>query len=299
MAQGEWLELGGKWYYFNGDGVMQTGWLQLSGKWYYLNSSGVMLTGWQKIDNVWYIFNGSGVMQTGWYYSNWKGTNVWTYQASSGAYSTGYGMILSTTGSSISGGAITCSDADIAEGNSSYNTLSALEKREHASELSFINNGAHLILNGFKNFNYTQAYNALNHYLGKSGTTRTLNIGTLIDVDGYGFAYQSSGMISLKNHHYSKGLSNTIYRHKSAFSNSAIVGTDWYIALGAFYTYYDMKILGSNKVTLTCNMRDYYDFDSKNTTAFANGVTYQDMWKLHIAGMARSYLNKGSISVTK
>ena len=49
------------WYYFNNDGVMQTGWLDWNGNRYYLNPrsdgwQGRMQTGWQFIDGNWYFF---------------------------------------------------------------------------------------------------------------------------------------------------------------------------------------------------------------------------------------------------
>ena len=38
-----WQQIGGKWYYFNANGVMVTGWLQAEpGKWYYLYEDGSM-----------------------------------------------------------------------------------------------------------------------------------------------------------------------------------------------------------------------------------------------------------------
>ena len=33
----QWMELGGRWYYFEGQGYMATGWLCLDGRWYYLD----------------------------------------------------------------------------------------------------------------------------------------------------------------------------------------------------------------------------------------------------------------------
>lgn len=39
-----WVSDNGNWYYFNGDGVMQTGWQQLGNAWYYLESSDARCT---------------------------------------------------------------------------------------------------------------------------------------------------------------------------------------------------------------------------------------------------------------
>lgn len=58
-------EIGGKRYYFNASGYMQTGWQKIEGRWYSFDGSGAMRTGWQKIDGSWYYFDASGVMQTG------------------------------------------------------------------------------------------------------------------------------------------------------------------------------------------------------------------------------------------
>ena len=56
-----YYEIGGKDYYFNGSGALQTGWIKKDWgggdiEWYYANSSGVLLTGWQKIGTKWYYF---------------------------------------------------------------------------------------------------------------------------------------------------------------------------------------------------------------------------------------------------
>lgn len=124
----KWLQVDGKWYYFNSQGVMQKGLISYAGKKYYMNANGVMQYGWQKINSKWYYFNkstgvatGNGwlkvdgkwyyfdkncIMQTGWvklnniwYYlkpsgdmaTGWvKVSNVWYYLKSSGAMATGW-----------------------------------------------------------------------------------------------------------------------------------------------------------------------------------------------------------------
>ena len=58
-------EIGGKRYYFNASGYMQTGWQKIEGRWYSFDGSGAMRTGWQKVDGSWYYFDASGVMLTG------------------------------------------------------------------------------------------------------------------------------------------------------------------------------------------------------------------------------------------
>lgn len=81
-----WQKIGGVWYYFNSNGVMQTGWLKDGGVWYYLKSDGVMATGWVKVKGVWYYLKSSGAMATGWI----KDGGVWYYLKSSGAMATGW-----------------------------------------------------------------------------------------------------------------------------------------------------------------------------------------------------------------
>lgn len=53
------------WYYFNNEGIMQTGWINDNGKWYYLDSNGVMQIGVINIADKVYYLNENGAMQTG------------------------------------------------------------------------------------------------------------------------------------------------------------------------------------------------------------------------------------------
>ena len=59
-AKNCWEKIDGLWYYFDGNGIMQTGWLNLNGTCYYLNANGSMQTGWLKQDGIWYYFTTSG-----------------------------------------------------------------------------------------------------------------------------------------------------------------------------------------------------------------------------------------------
>lgn len=92
-----WILEEGKWYYYNGNGILQTGWKYINNSWYYLNRDGSMASGWledggawyylggpndgsmkvgwQYIDGNWYYFNSSGARQTGWLLKN----NLWYY----------------------------------------------------------------------------------------------------------------------------------------------------------------------------------------------------------------------------
>ena len=42
QVKGQWLNLGGVWYYIKADGIMATGWYKDNGTWYYLQSNGAM-----------------------------------------------------------------------------------------------------------------------------------------------------------------------------------------------------------------------------------------------------------------
>ncbi|MDD6033439.1 MAG: InlB B-repeat-containing protein, partial [Oscillospiraceae bacterium] len=74
-------KIGGKTYYFDEKGYLQTGWVELDGSWYYFDSD--MQTGWQKLGGCWYFLDpDTGVMaENSWVLS--KG--VWYYLGESGA----------------------------------------------------------------------------------------------------------------------------------------------------------------------------------------------------------------------
>lgn len=79
-----WKKIDNTWYYFNKDGIMQTGWLHDNG-WYYLKD-GKAVNGWCKVDGTWYLFNDSCKMLTGWV----KDNGTWYYLKGSGAMATGW-----------------------------------------------------------------------------------------------------------------------------------------------------------------------------------------------------------------
>jgi len=62
----DWAKIGGRWYFFDNIGIMQTGWFYFGGHRYYLKSSGAMATGWLEIEGRWFYFDVSGVMAEGW-----------------------------------------------------------------------------------------------------------------------------------------------------------------------------------------------------------------------------------------
>lgn len=65
-AKNQWANLEEKWYYFDSEGVMQTGWKWVSEKWFYMWPNGTMATGWVLQDGRWYLMNQDGEMRTGW-----------------------------------------------------------------------------------------------------------------------------------------------------------------------------------------------------------------------------------------
>lgn len=71
----------GKTYYFNNDGIMNTGWIQLNGDWYYLDTSGAMVTGWKMIGSKWYYLDYNGKMRTGWFQDS-NGKFYYLYESS-------------------------------------------------------------------------------------------------------------------------------------------------------------------------------------------------------------------------
>ena len=61
-----WKDIDGKRYYFDDDGVMQTGWQTINGKKYFFMREGYMMTGWISFGSTRYYLDKNGVMQTGW-----------------------------------------------------------------------------------------------------------------------------------------------------------------------------------------------------------------------------------------
>jgi len=85
-----WIEIFGKWYYFDQNYNLKTGWIDDNGMRYYADSDGVMQVGWQqtKDSDAWYYFRTSGEMATGWVGSSSPGT--WYYMGEDGTMKTGW-----------------------------------------------------------------------------------------------------------------------------------------------------------------------------------------------------------------
>ena len=84
-----WQTVDKKKYYFGTDGVMRTGWQKVGKSWYHFGTDGVMKTNWQKVGKVWYYFGTDGVMRTGWQ----KVGKVWYYFGTDGIMRTGWKKI--------------------------------------------------------------------------------------------------------------------------------------------------------------------------------------------------------------
>ncbi|MEG1798433.1 MAG: hypothetical protein RR262_18305, partial [Clostridium sp.] len=81
-----WLANGGKWYYMNNFGQMQTGWVNDNNKWYFMDGSGAMKTGWLQNGGKWYLLNSSGERKIGWVQNGGK----WYYFANNGQMHAGW-----------------------------------------------------------------------------------------------------------------------------------------------------------------------------------------------------------------
>ncbi|WP_394523090.1 N-acetylmuramoyl-L-alanine amidase family protein [Lacrimispora sp. JR3] len=84
VPKNSWKQILNDWYYFDGNGIRQTGWLQSGQRWYYLSpSDGKLLTGWQFVNGKWYYLNPQGgEMMTGWVQTQ---PGVWYYLYSDGS----------------------------------------------------------------------------------------------------------------------------------------------------------------------------------------------------------------------
>lgn len=84
VPRNSWKQILNDWYYFDGNGIRQTGWLKSGQRWYYLSlSDGKLLTGWQNVNEKWYYLNlQGGEMMTGWVQIQ---PGVWYYFYSDGS----------------------------------------------------------------------------------------------------------------------------------------------------------------------------------------------------------------------
>ena len=60
-VRNDWYWHDGKWYWFDGSGMMVSNvWYKYKDHWYYLGADGAMVTGQQTINGKWYIMDDSG-----------------------------------------------------------------------------------------------------------------------------------------------------------------------------------------------------------------------------------------------
>lgn len=63
IANAEWTQNSGNWYYKDNSGNNMTGWQQIDGNWYYMWSDGTMAKNtWMQSNNKWYYLGNSGAM---------------------------------------------------------------------------------------------------------------------------------------------------------------------------------------------------------------------------------------------
>lgn len=63
LAASGWKKIDGKWYYFDGQAMMQTGWIFWNGQYYYCAEDGHMLTDCITPDNYWVGSDGAWIQQ--------------------------------------------------------------------------------------------------------------------------------------------------------------------------------------------------------------------------------------------
>ncbi|MBR6484461.1 MAG: hypothetical protein IKT14_05530, partial [Clostridiales bacterium] len=107
------LNKGGKYYFFNENGIMQKGWVKYAGFWYYFGEDGAsyeywneiggkkyyfdhncrMVTGLTKIGEDYYFFDETGAMQKGWIELKKDSGSKWIHTDSEGKVSIGWKKI--------------------------------------------------------------------------------------------------------------------------------------------------------------------------------------------------------------
>lgn len=85
-ARNEWVNVSGKWYKLNAEGIMESGWILENGVWYHCGTDGAMDMGWIQVNGFWYHLRYSGAMDTGWIYDK----SDWYYLKPDGSMKTGW-----------------------------------------------------------------------------------------------------------------------------------------------------------------------------------------------------------------
>ncbi|MDR1548880.1 MAG: N-acetylmuramoyl-L-alanine amidase family protein [Hungatella sp.] len=88
VPRNSWKQILNDWYYFDGNGIYQTGWLLSGQRWYYMNpKDGKLLMGWQFVNGKWYYLNpGGGEMLMGWIQTQ---PGIWYYLNPDGSMASG------------------------------------------------------------------------------------------------------------------------------------------------------------------------------------------------------------------
>lgn len=72
VMQTGWVLIDGTWQYYDVSGAAVRGWLKLNDSWYYLDFDDEMATGWLEINDTWYFFVGTGEMLTNAILGDWE-----------------------------------------------------------------------------------------------------------------------------------------------------------------------------------------------------------------------------------
>lgn len=118
--------------------------------------------------------------------------------------------------------------------------------------------------------------------------TAAINVTEQIPNNVYVFALKDETGVQLENISVmDKDLSELIQEYITSIEK-----LDWFLAFG--YTRIELtcrierNISGKTILTMTYNMKDYYNWDKDDTDPFL-GVTQQQLWRLHYAGVARNF----------
>ena len=93
MCEGGWKLIEDGWFYFYADGHEASGWDKIGNKWYYFDlgyENKMTEEGIYEIEGKYYCFDANGAMRTGWVQDE---EGLWSYATSSGAFATGWQKI--------------------------------------------------------------------------------------------------------------------------------------------------------------------------------------------------------------
>lgn len=118
--------------------------------------------------------------------------------------------------------------------------------------------------------------------------TASINVTEEIPNNVYVFALKNETGVQLENISLmDKSLAELIQEYITSIEK-----LDWFLAFG--YTRIELtcrierNVAGKTILTMTYNMNDYYNWNKDDTDPFL-GVTQQQLWRLHYAGLARNF----------